>query len=62
MLTKISYVQPKFENASSFSEGLAAIETDGKWGYINKSGTVTIKPVWDYAGKFNNGICYCKKR
>lgn len=31
-----------YENASDFSEGLAAVKKDGKWGYINEEGVTVI--------------------
>lgn len=31
-----------YENAMDFSEGLAAVKKDGKWGYINESGVTAI--------------------
>jgi hypothetical protein len=29
-------IPAEFEDASSFSEGLAAVKTGGKWGYISR--------------------------
>lgn len=34
--------------ASYFTEGLAAVEKDGKLGYINKQGAFVIEPKFDY--------------
>ncbi len=31
-----------FENAMDFSDGLAAVKKDGKWGYINENGVTAI--------------------
>ena len=37
--TKGEYVvEPKFDNANSFSDGIAWIKIDGKIGYINTKG------------------------
>jgi WG containing repeat len=42
---------------SSFSEGLAPFRRNlGKWGYINLSGRVAIKPRYDWAGDFSGGL------
>ncbi|MBE6737133.1 MAG: WG repeat-containing protein [Ruminococcaceae bacterium] len=38
------------------SEGLYIIEVDEKYGYINKSGSVVIKPQFDDAGRFSDGL------
>ena len=46
---------PKYEECSSFSEGLAAVKTEGekgKWGYINKAGKYEIYPQFDEALSF----------
>ena len=32
----------RFDDATDFSEGLAAVENDGKWGYIDKQGEVEL--------------------
>ena len=29
-------INPKFDSAYGFSEGLAAVVIDGKWGYISR--------------------------
>lgn len=53
---------PQFNDAESFSEGLAAVRTDDKWGYIDRSGRVIIKPQFDSAGRFTqDGVAAVKK-
>ena len=53
-------IQPQFESACPFSEGLAAVQIgkkeDGKWGYIDKSGKLVIDPQFDYAEGFSEGL------
>lgn len=45
------------EAAGSFAEGLACFQTDkGKWGFINKSGNVVIKPIYNKVLNFNEGL------
>jgi hypothetical protein len=47
-----------FEGAylyEGFSEGIAAVCEDGKFGYIDEKGNYVIEPVYDYAGRFNDG-------
>src|SRR5262249_35568908 len=41
-------IGPRFgtDNFSGFFEGLAAVEVDGKWGFIDKTGKVVIEPTW----------------
>lgn len=45
----------QFPFACSFSDGLAAVRIDGKWGFINKTGQLTIKPVFQHAESFYDG-------
>ncbi|MDJ0515966.1 MAG: WG repeat-containing protein [Trichodesmium sp. MO_231.B1] len=48
-----------FDNAnysSSFSEGLAAVKKDGKWGYIDKTGKIVIPYQFDDAYGFQQGL------
>jgi hypothetical protein len=45
-----------FERVQPFSEGLAAVRIDGRFGYIDPTGKVIIKPQFDLAGKFNDGM------
>jgi hypothetical protein len=45
-----------WERTFRFSEGLAATWFDGKWGYINKKGETVIKPGFDGASDFSEGL------
>lgn len=40
----------------SFSEDLAAVCQDSKWGYIDKRGNVIISLKYDFAGRFSEGL------
>ena len=31
-----------------FDQGMLAVKTDGKWGYVNKKGECVIDPQFDY--------------
>ncbi|NLU32346.1 MAG: WG repeat-containing protein [Clostridiaceae bacterium] len=39
-----------------FSNGLAAVCVDGKFGYISKNGDFVIEPEFDYAERFCDGL------
>ena len=43
-----------WDDALSFSEGLAAVKKDGKWGYINQTGDVVIPLQFHSADYFSN--------
>jgi hypothetical protein len=49
-------VEPQYEDADYFSDGLAAVKKDGKWGYIDEEGKMVIEPQFDYAGTFSEGV------
>jgi len=56
---EIAFEQP-FEDAHPFSEGLALIGTGGKYGYIDKTGRVVIKPQFDHGEDFSDGMACVK--
>jgi hypothetical protein len=45
-----------FDNGKDYSEGLAAVSLNGKWGYINAKGEVAIDFQFGYASAFKKGI------
>jgi hypothetical protein len=49
-------IAPEFEEAESFSEGVAAVKAEGSWGYIDKSGKFIIPPGFASAQPFYKGI------
>jgi hypothetical protein len=49
-------VPPKYDDGRDFSEGLATVRIDNKWGYINTIGKLVIKlNYWD-CGYFSEGL------
>ena len=54
--TPKGYFFSQFEDAFSFFEGLAAVQFDGKWGYIDTVGKYAITPQFDEAGNFESGL------
>lgn len=51
-----------YDDAFPFSEGLAAIKKDDKWGYINLKGEEVIIPLkYDFAGSFHNGYAIVRQ-
>ena len=53
-------INPQFDDAWSFSEGLARVEIGDKYGYINKAGEYVIKPQFDGAGSFSEGLAWMR--
>lgn len=49
-------IAPLYEDVGEFSEGLAAVMIDGKWGYINENGEVVIDFKFDIAKSFQDNI------
>lgn len=44
-----------FERVMNFSEGVAGVRIDGKYGYVDRTGKRVIDPRFDLAGEFRNG-------
>lgn len=50
--TKVPYaasylVEPIYEHAGGFSDGLASVYISGKWGFIDKTGRLTVAPQFN---------------
>ena len=45
-----------YDRVEGFSDGLAAVVLDGKWGYIDKNGQEVVSLKYDEAGYFDNGF------
>lgn len=46
------------DNKHDFSEGLAAIYMNGKWGYIDRQGNPVIQPQFSQANNFSERLAY----
>ena len=49
-------IQPQFEGASNFSEGLDVVATGNKEGFIDETGKLVIEPRFDTAREFSEGL------
>jgi hypothetical protein len=49
-------IEPQYEAAYDFSEGLACVIANNWRGYINRTGAMVIKPEFAWAGKFTDGF------
>ena len=54
--TRQEILPARYEQASAFSEGLAAVRIDGRFGYIDSRGEIVITPRFDRAGDFTHGL------
>ena len=60
-------ITPQYERVGRFSEGLAAVQKNGKVGFINKRGEIIIPFLYDnytiggLSGFFTNGLCVVSK-
>lgn len=56
-------IKPQFDNVVPFSEGLAGVEKNGKWGFIDKSGKLVINYQFDEVDGdgFNEGLAAVKQ-
>lgn len=52
---------PQFDWASSFREGLARVNKDDKWFFIDRQGIV-IETNYDWVGDFWDGLAIVDKR
>ena len=48
-------IQPDFDDADDFTEGLAPVLENGKWGFINRKGKMIIAPQFRLCFAFING-------
>ncbi|WP_127530227.1 WG repeat-containing protein [Paenibacillus kobensis] len=49
-------IEPQYESAGVFFEGLAAVQKGGKWGYIDKTGAVVVPFQYDAAQQLSGGL------
>lgn len=49
-------IVPQYQDAKPYSDGLAAVEINGKWGYIDNGGNRVIKPAFDEAQSFERNL------
>ena len=49
-------IRPQFDDAWSFSEGLAPVRVSDKWGFIDKTGTIVIAPQFFQVMPFKEGL------
>ena len=53
--------EPQWSNGGPFSEGLAAVEKDGLWGFIDTQGNIVSELQWDFVFGFSEGLAAVEK-
>jgi hypothetical protein len=53
-------IEPKYDLAYSFDEGLAAFRLNGKYGYVDERGREVVPPKYDNTWKFIGGFATVK--
>lgn len=53
-------IEPQYEQAWPFDNGLAGVRYRNKWGYINKAGKFAVKPIFDDTHGFHEGMAEVK--
>jgi hypothetical protein len=51
-------IPSRFQDCGVFSEGLAAVQTEGLWGYIDESGAAVIPPRFVAADPFSESLAF----
>jgi hypothetical protein len=54
-------IQPRFESALNFSDGLAPVVLAGKWGFINAKGDLVINNQFEWVGRFSEGMAVVQR-
>ena len=54
-------IQPRFEGALNFRDGLAPVVLAGKWGFINTTGDLVIANQFEWVGGFSEGMAVVQR-
>jgi hypothetical protein len=54
-------IPPSYEDAKSFSSGMAPVKTKGCWGFIDANGDWLVEPSYDGAEPFSDGLARIEK-
>ncbi len=48
-------IEPHYDNAGCFFEGLAAVQLGDRWGYVDRRGKLVLPAQFAMAGRFSSG-------
>jgi hypothetical protein len=54
-------IQPAFDDARKFRDGLAPVKLNGLFGYVDRSGTLVVKPQFQVTQAFTSGLAAVKR-
>ncbi|MFA4985241.1 MAG: WG repeat-containing protein [Candidatus Brocadiia bacterium] len=54
-------VEPRFQSAREFSDGMAAVQENDKWGFVDLTGKIVIEPDFEGVGSFSEGRAAVKE-
>ena len=56
------FIEPRFDEAQPFSEGLAAVRVRNQWLYLDTEGNIAISPRFlDHVAPMRNGMSWIEK-
>src|SRR5690606_31841971 len=58
---KVIWIDEKYDSVWEFTEGLAAVYKDDKWGFIDNTGKVVIPIIYDEVDIFSEGLAKVRK-
>ena len=53
-------IEPSFDQALEFSDGLAAVRVGERWGFVDANGKMAIRPQFESAYYFHDGVASVK--
>lgn len=54
-------IPPQFDTADAFVEGMARVQINNKWGYIDKTGKFVIPPQFEEVHPFSEGLALVRE-
>ena len=51
----------RWDDARTYCSGLASVKLDGRWGFVDKAGTLVIPCTWDDTSDFQEDLARVRK-
>jgi hypothetical protein len=49
-------IPPKYDYSKDFTEGIAAVRLNGKWGFVDQTGKEIIPPKYEDTNNYSEGL------